>query len=55
MKDLKNSGRRNKRNNSIDKIESVTLVRASRQNKHSREYSFVESSNSRLKYSSINK
>ena len=52
MKDLKNSSRRNKRNSSVDKIESVTLVRASRQSRHSREYSFVDSSQGRLKYMS---
>lgn len=55
MKDFKNTSRKTRRNSNADKIESVTLVRASRQNKGSRDHSFADSSQGRLKYMSTNK
>ena len=53
-KDLKNSDR-NRRHSNVERIESVTLVRASRHDRKSRENSFVEYSLGKLKYTSMSK
>lgn len=53
-KDLKNNSR-SKMDSNLEKMQSVTLVRASRQDQKSREHSFVEYSQGKLKHYSISK
>lgn len=55
----KESSRKSRRSSNADRMESVTLVRASKQEKekmkHVRDYSFAETSQGRLKYASLTK